>query len=207
MSGPRTNAANITTYRRWAPTYDAVLGRLFAASRERALHLLDLHAGDAVVLPGVGTGLDLPLLPAGVSAVGVDVSAEMLARARARLPLAGRSVELVEADAVTFLRSRPEVFDAAVLNLVLSVVPDGRACLHAAVSALRVGGRAVVFDKFAPPGRVNVARRVANVVASRLGTDVTRPFGPMLTGSRVHVVRDEPALHGLYRVILLERDG
>ena len=44
------------------------------------------------------------------------------------------------------------VFDAAVLHLVLSVLPDGRACLHAAAAALRARGRAVVFDKFAPRG-------------------------------------------------------
>jgi phosphatidylethanolamine/phosphatidyl-N-methylethanolamine N-methyltransferase len=61
-----------------------------------------------------------------------------------------------------------------VLNLILSVVPDGRACLHAAVAALRPGGRAVVFDKFAPPTGASVLRRVVNVATSRLGTDVTR---------------------------------
>ena len=157
------------------------------------------------MLPGVGTGLDLPLLPPGVSAVGVDVSPDMLARARSRLPLSDRGIELVEGDAVAFLRARPASFDATVLNLVLSVVPDGRACLHAAVSALRAGWRAVVFDKFAPPGRVGVARRAVNVVTSRLGTDVTRAFEPMFAGSGTTIVRDEPALRGLYRIVLLER--
>ena len=203
--GTRTDAGNVATYRRWAPVYDAALGRLFAPSRRRALALLDLHPGDRVVLPGVGTGLDLPLLPPAVSAVGVDLSLDMLARARSRLPLPDRHIELVEGDAVAFLRARPAAFDAAALNLVLSVVPDGRACLHAAVSALRAGGRAVVFDKFAPPGRVSVARRAVNVVTSRLGTDVTRAIEPMLAGSGASVVADEPALHGLYRIVLLER--
>ena len=186
--------------------YDVVLGRLFAASRRRAVALLDLQPGDMVALPGVGTGLDLSLLPVGVSAVGVDLSPEMLARARARLPLLHkRHVDLVEGDAVAFLHARPASFDAVVLNLVLSVVPDGRGCLRAAVSALRPGGRAVVFDKFAPPGRVRIARRVVNLVTSRLGTDVTRPFEAMLRGCGGRVVHDEPTLCGLYRVVLLER--
>jgi SAM-dependent methyltransferase len=185
--------------------YDRALGRLFAPSRRRALALLDLHPGDTVVLPGVGTGLDLPLLPSGVSAVGVDLSPAMLARARSRLPLPGRDIDVVEGDAVAFLSARPASFDKAVLNLVLSVVPDGRACLHAAVAAVRPGGRAVVFDKFAPPGRASVARRAVNVAASRLGTDVTRAFEPMLDGSGARVVRDEPALRGRYRILVLER--
>jgi phosphatidylethanolamine/phosphatidyl-N-methylethanolamine N-methyltransferase len=202
----RTAARNIAVYRRWAPVYDALTGRMLAPSRERALALLGLRPGERVVLPGVGTGLDLPLLPPGVSAAGIDISPEMLARARARLPLPGRDIELALADAVQFLRERPGAFDAAVLHLVLSVVPDGRACLHAALAALRPAGRAVVFDKFAPGGPVSAARRAVNLAASRLGTDITRPFGPMLAGSPARVVRDDPALHGLYRIILLQRD-
>ena len=203
----RTAAGNLAVYRRWAPAYDTLFGRVSAASRRRALELLDLRPGERVVLPGVGTGLDLPLLPRGLSAAGVDISPQMLARARARLPVPGRDIELVQADAVQFLQEHAAAFDAAVLHLVLSVVPDGRACLHAAVAALRPGGRAVVFDKFAPEGRVRAARRVVNVVASRLGTDVTRRFEPMLAGCPARVVHDEPALGGLYRIILLERTG
>jgi hypothetical protein len=42
---------------------------------------LDAHAGQRVLLPGVGTGADLPLLPAGTCAIGVDLSPAMLARA------------------------------------------------------------------------------------------------------------------------------
>jgi len=53
----------------------------------------------------------------------------MLPRARARLPVPGRDIELVQADAVQFLAEHAGAFDAAVLHLVLSVVPDGaRAC-------------------------------------------------------------------------------
>jgi hypothetical protein len=34
-----------------------------------------------------------------------------------------------------------------------------------------------------------------------------RQFEPMLAGSPARVVHDEPALHGLYRIILLKRTG
>lgn len=201
----RSNAQNTATYRRWAPVYDAALGRLFAAPRRRAMALLAPSAGQRVVLPGVGTGLDLPLLPVGAVAVGVDLSPHMLARARARLPLPGRDITLVDGDAVAYLLDHPTSFDAAVLNLILSVVPDGRACLHAAVAALRPGGRAVVFDKFAPPRRTGPLRRAVSPIATRLGTDVTRALEPMLAGSGAHIVCEEPALLGLYRVVLIER--
>ena len=37
-----------------------------------------------LLLSGIGTGADLPLLPAGVQVVGLDLSPAMLARARVR---------------------------------------------------------------------------------------------------------------------------
>jgi hypothetical protein len=60
----RTVAGNLAVYRRWAPVYDRLFDWVFAASRRRALELLDLRAGERVVLPGVGAGLDLHWLRA-----------------------------------------------------------------------------------------------------------------------------------------------
>lgn len=62
------------------------------------MEVLDLKAGERVLLMGVGTGADLPLLPQGIHVVGVDLSAEMLARARKKLPLPGRDVLLIQGD-------------------------------------------------------------------------------------------------------------
>ena len=67
------------------------------------MRLLDLKAGERVLLVGVGTGADLPLLPEGVYAVGVDLSPDMLARARSKLPLLDCPVILLEGDAQSLL--------------------------------------------------------------------------------------------------------
>ena len=77
-----TNRWNLLIYRLWSPVYDLVFTRLFAAGRHRALQLLDLKPGERVLIVGVGTGADLPLLPRGVRAIGVDLSRDMLARER-----------------------------------------------------------------------------------------------------------------------------
>ena len=82
-----TNRWNRFIYRLWAPVYDATVNRAFQTGRRRVMQLLDLQAGESVLLVGVGTGADLPLLPVGVRAVGIDLSPAMLARARAKLPL------------------------------------------------------------------------------------------------------------------------
>ena len=73
-----TNRWNQFIYRLWAPVYDATVNHFFMPGRRRAMDVLDLKEGESVLLLGVGTGADLPLLPAGVRAVGVDLSPEML---------------------------------------------------------------------------------------------------------------------------------
>jgi ubiquinone/menaquinone biosynthesis C-methylase UbiE len=201
-----TNRRNLAVYRVWAPIYDATVERLFAPARRRALEVLALRPGERVLLLGVGTGSDLPLLPEGTRALGIDLSEAMLARARAKLPLPGRTVELALGDAQD-PAVEPGSFDAVILNLILSVVPDGAACLRAALRAVAPGGRIVVFDKFAPEGaRVPPRMRLLNQGSTLFGTDVTRRFGDLARGSGCEIVHDEASLlGGMYRILLLRR--
>jgi ubiquinone/menaquinone biosynthesis C-methylase UbiE len=138
-----TKRWNRLIYWLWSPVYDALFSRLFLPGRSRALELLALHPGGRVLILGVGTGLDFPLLPEGVYALGVDLSPAMLRLARFRLPLPGREVSLVQADAQSLLTVRRS-FDAVIYNLILSVVPDGRACFAAGMQALAPRGREMI---------------------------------------------------------------
>jgi ubiquinone/menaquinone biosynthesis C-methylase UbiE len=200
-----TNRWNRLIYRLWSPIYDAVISRFYARERRRAIDLLAAQPGERLLLVGVGTGADLPLLPPGVSGAGIDLSPDMLAHARARLPLAGREIALARGDAER-LPLGAGVFDAAVLNLILSVVPDGVACLRETVRAVRPGGRIIIFDKFLPDqAHPTVGRRLFNQLTMLIDTDINRRLGDILAGSRCEVLRDEASmLNGAYRVILLQ---
>jgi len=203
-----SNGWNRFIYQLWAPIYDATVNHFFMPGRKRALEVLDLHPGERVLLVGVGTGADLPLLPEGVEAVGVDISPAMLAHARSKQPLPSTSVTLLQGDAQTLLMDGAS-FDAMVFNLILSVIPDGHACLQANLSALKPSGRAVVFDKFLPDdGKLAFGRRLVNVFSTLLGTDITRRFGDLAIGVPCKVIHNEPSLlSGMYRVILLKNAG
>jgi ubiquinone/menaquinone biosynthesis C-methylase UbiE len=203
----RTNRGNLRTYSLWSPVYDRMIGLApFRAGRSKAHERLALKSGERVLLAGVGTGVDLPLLPAGVEAVGVDLSPAMLARARRRLPIDGRQIELLRGDAQSMPLADAS-FDAALLALILSVVPDGAACLAETVRLLEPGGRIVVFDKFLPGGtRPSVGRRAFNLLTSLFGTDINRAIEPMVEANDCEIITDEPAaLGGAYRVIVLRR--
>jgi phosphatidylethanolamine/phosphatidyl-N-methylethanolamine N-methyltransferase len=203
-----TNRWNQFIYRLWAPIYDAALGHFFLPGRTRALDLLNLQPGERVLLVGIGTGADLPLLPPGVSATGVDLSPQMLAKAQRRLPLPGREVTLLQGDARQLL-VEPASYDAVIFNLILSVIPDPADCLRENLNALKPGGRAVVFDKFLPDaGRLTFGRRSLNLGSTLFGTDITRRFGDLAAGAGIQVVQDEPSLlNGVYRVIMLGKAG
>ena len=110
-------------YRRYASVYDAVFGPVLQAGRKAVVQALGLRPGDRVLEVGVGTGLSLPLYPRDVRVTGIDVSREMLEKARRRV--ARRRLThvdaLLEMDAehMTF----PDAsFDKVVAMYVVSVV-------------------------------------------------------------------------------------
>lgn len=90
-------------YSRIAANYDR-LGRirLAEAVRREAVDRLELRPGDVVIDVACGTGLSFPLIEEGIGAegklIGVDLSAEMLQKARDRVAKAGwQNVTLIEA--------------------------------------------------------------------------------------------------------------
>ncbi len=201
-----TNERNRFVYRLWAPIYDGTVNRIFRPGRKRALEVLALQPGERVLIVGIGTGEDLLLLPARVEAVGIDISREMLGKARGKLGRCQATVQLIEGDAQAPL-AEPATFDAAIMNLILSVIPDGNVCLQSVLCTLKPGGRAVVFDKFLPDGsEASPGRRLANVFSTMFGTDINRRLRDIMKGCACELVSDEASIGGgLYRVILLRK--
>ena len=201
-----TNRWNQFIYRLWAPIYDSTVNRIFMPGRKRAMDLLNLQPGERVLLVGVGTGADLPLLPPGVDATGIDLSPDMLTQARLKLDRCAATVKLIRGDAQT-LRVDESAFDAVILNLILSVIPDGNACLESALRALRSGGRAVIFDKFLPEGKnPSLVRKFVNLFSTLLGTDINRRLSDLMKDCPCEVTHDEPSIAGgMYRVALLRK--
>lgn len=112
-------------YRRYAGVYDALFGPVLQPGRKAVLGALQCRPGDRVLEVGVGTGLSLPLYPPQVRVTGVDLSREMLDKARARVQRRGlANVEgLHEMDALAM--DFPDAsFDKVVAMYVVSVVQE-----------------------------------------------------------------------------------
>jgi phosphatidylethanolamine/phosphatidyl-N-methylethanolamine N-methyltransferase len=201
------NQRNLTIYKLWAPIYDRVMDPFAGKARQYALELLNLGASDSVLLVGVGTGLDLPHIPAGAKVTGVDLSPAMLHKAQDKAN--GRNVTLREMNAQA-LDFADDSFDVVVLNLILSVAPNGAAAFREAWRVLRPGGRAVIFDKFTAEDRpLSTLRRGMGKIIALFGTDPNRRLSELIGNPPdLMIERNEPSLlRGQYRIVLLRKCG
>ena len=137
-------------YRRWAAIYDAVFGGVSAWGRRRAVAEVNRLPGNRVLEVGVGTGLALPHYRPEKRITGIDLSAEMLDRARARVARESLAnvIGLLEmdAEATSFATAS---YDIAVAMFVASVVPNPRRLLAEMRRVVRPGGHILFVNHFA----------------------------------------------------------
>ncbi|MGF1658565.1 MAG: class I SAM-dependent methyltransferase [Rubrimonas sp.] len=147
-------------YRRQRHFYDATR-KYFLLGRDRLLDELDPPPGARVLEVGCGTGRNLiraARLHPEARFYGLDISAEMLRTARAKVEAAGLSgrIRLAQADATDF---DPQVlfgeaeFERVFFSYTLSMIPDWRGALKQGFAALAPGGRALAVD-FGQQGRL-----------------------------------------------------
>jgi phosphatidylethanolamine/phosphatidyl-N-methylethanolamine N-methyltransferase len=199
-----TNRWNRFRYTAFAPLYDGIAR--FGAQRRRSVELLALKPGERVLIVGAGTGADLPFIPQDVEIVAGDITPAMVKRIRERSQRLGRTVVAEVMDGQK-LPLPDHGFDAVILHLIVAVIPDPVACLRETARVLQPGGRAVVFDKFAPDARgPSFARRALNLLTNTLFSDITRRLGPLARDAGLRIVHREPAaLGGRFEIAVLRR--
>jgi ubiquinone/menaquinone biosynthesis C-methylase UbiE len=181
-----------------APFYDAFLTTATRGARKRSLAALAGGPPRDVLLLGVGTGLDLPHLPPQHRYVGLDLT-------RARPRTAGLHFTPLRGD-VQRLPFHDASFDAAVLHLILAVVPAPTLCLAEAVRVLKPGGTLLVFDKFLRRGEAGW-KRALNPLTRHVATRLDVVFEDVLEAvGGIEVTTNEAALaSGWFRLIRLEK--
>ncbi len=115
-------------------------GRRWAASQAE---------GDTLEI-AVGTGRNLAFYPTGVNLTGVELSDNMLDRARVRAQRLGRDVELRQGDAQS-LDFADESFDTVIDTCGLCTIPDDAAAIREARRVLRPGGKLLLLEHVRSP--------------------------------------------------------
>ena len=156
-------------YRRWAPVYDFTFGLVAEAGRKHAVQIINRRKG-RVLEVGVGTGLSLPCYGSHLTITGIDLSPEMLAKARDKIASKklGNVTGLHEMDAGA-LAFPDESFDTVVAMYVMTVVPDPERVMRELERVCAPGGEVILVNHFSEDEGVRglVERKLA-------------PFGDLL---------------------------
>ena len=185
-AGPRIDEDAVrSAYRRWAPVYDHTFGRVAAEGRKHSVEIINQSKG-RVLEVGVGTGLSLPTYGRHLEIVGIDLSPEMLEKARERVAAEGLDnvAELHEMDA-SDLKFPNAAFDTVVAMYVMTVVPDPEKVMRELSRVCRPGGEVIIVNHFSAEEGMRgwVERRMAPF-ADMLG------WRPVFDVERVLVCQD-----------------
>jgi ubiquinone/menaquinone biosynthesis C-methylase UbiE len=153
--------------------------RLFGRVRGRTL------------LIAAGTGLDLRHLPP-VPVVALDISLDMLARARPRADRAAAQVQLLAADAQCLPFGRG-VFDSVVTSCTLCSVPDPFLTLCEIRRVLAPAGALYLFEHVRSRDPVvGLTLDLMTLWSRRKGTDMNRRTLETLTRAGFRLIRVDP---------------
>jgi len=200
----RQNPLLRRSYSLIAPLYDAVIERPLREARKRSLEALPAVERKNVLISGVGTGLDLSLVPALHRYTALDFNPAMLARARPRAK--GLDVEFILGDSMN-LPFGDAHFDHIILHLIVAVVPEPQRCLSEAARVLKPGGTIILFDKFLQAQQRAPFRRLLNMVTRRFATRMDVVFEDVLSAAPELEVASDVAMlaNGWFRGIVLQK--
>ena len=176
-------------YRRWAPVYDATFGKLIAPGMRHAAKQANRLSGKLLDV-GVGTGLALRYYGPQLAVTGVDLSTEMLDRARLRVKKArSKNIEaLLEMDAGN-LQFPDQTFDVAIATYVLTVVPDPAKAVHELARVTKPGGTVIIVNHFSvETGLRGAIEKSMSKHATKLGWRPEFPIDTLLVCDKLRLV-------------------
>jgi phosphatidylethanolamine/phosphatidyl-N-methylethanolamine N-methyltransferase len=194
----------LRTYRLFSGSYDVVFGPVFHPGRKEAVRLANDRPGQHILEVGVGTGLSLPYFRADSKVVGIDVSAEMLAKARQRVEkrkLAHvEAIQEMDAENMTFEDSS---FDVVLALYVASVVPNPKRFVEEMRRVCIPGGTIVIVNHFMSenPAMRFIEKRLAPL-AGKIGFHADFPLDGFLSGAQLDVREIRPSnLFGYWKLL------
>jgi phosphatidylethanolamine/phosphatidyl-N-methylethanolamine N-methyltransferase len=197
---------NPNRYRLWAPFYDRLISRpSIRSSRRKEMQMADFRDEDRVLLVGVGTGEDLPFLPDRISVVAIDITPEMIIRARGKCRPSDTDLVLMDAESLAFIDG---AFDVVVMNLVLTVTEHPKLGMAEALRVTKKGGKMLIYDKFmeideAHPRFWSALNRISSIIS----TSLTVKFEVLIEGQQVTVLRNISSdFLSRFRIIVMMKD-
>lgn len=202
-TGP-TEQAVVRTYSRYAPLYDWVFGRVLEPGRRLMTEAASTLQPQSVLEVGVGTGLTLAGYPGNARVVGIDLSHDMLERARRRAAqLPGRDIALraMNAERMDFPDGS---FDCVTVPYVLSVTPHPARLVHEIRRVCRADGHILIVNHFSGSRFWWLMERAVRSMADRVGFRSDFGYDDYILAHDWQVVSVRPVnLFGLSKLVTL----
>lgn len=194
----------VRTYRHYAPLYDTLFGAILGPGRRRMAQAVSELRPTLVLEIGVGTGLTLRHYPSSSRIAGIDLSTEMLARAKAQAgKLADRSILLLTMDAER-LAFKDDSFDCVTLPYVLSVTPNPRRLMQEIRRVCKPGGHIIIVNHFSGSRFWWLFERLVKSIADRIGFRSDFDYEHHILAYDWQVEKSVPVnLFGLSRLVII----
>jgi phosphatidylethanolamine/phosphatidyl-N-methylethanolamine N-methyltransferase len=166
--------------------YDLLFDKIFLPGRVAAIPLLGIKPNDLVLEVGIGTGLNLPLYPQDCHLVGIDLSSEMLSKARDKVRDYGmNNVTIKEMDA-SKLEFPDEHFDHVLATYVISAVPEPVQVLREIKRVCKKKGHIVILNHFKSENPlVGTLEELVAPLCTRLGFKTDLKLMPVLRAAQL----------------------
>ena len=194
----------IRTYRLFSGSYDIVFGPVFHPGRKEAVRVANDRPGQRILEVGVGTGLSLPYFRTDSRVTGIDVSTEMLEKAKRRV----ERKKLAHVDELSVMDAEhmefeDNSFDAVLALYVASVVPNPARFAAEMRRVCIPGGTIVVVNHFTSDKWALrwMERRLAHL-ARHIGFHADFPLDIFLRDSSLTAREIRPSnLFGYWRLL------
>jgi phosphatidylethanolamine/phosphatidyl-N-methylethanolamine N-methyltransferase len=194
----------IRTYRLFSGSYDIVFGPVFHPGRKEAVRVANDRPSQRILEVGVGTGLSLSHFRPDSHVTGIDVSAEMLAKARHRVNRKHLAhvdgLHVMDAEHMEF---EDNSFDAVLALYVASVVPNPARFAAEMRRVCIPGGTIVLVNHFTSENWALrfMEKRLAHV-ARHIGFHADFPLDTFLSDSGLAAREIRPSnLFGYWRLL------
>jgi len=194
----------LRTYRLFSGSYDIVFGPVFHPGRKDAVRIANDRPGQRILEVGVGTGLSLPHFRPDSRVTGIDVSAEMLAKARRRAECRRlthvEGLHVMDAENLEFPDSS---FDAVLALYVASVVPNPARFAAEMRRVCIPGGTIVVVNHFTSENLLlRLIEKRLGRLARHIGFHADFPFDAFRGDSRLSIREVRPSnLFGYWKLL------
>ena len=157
-------------YNGYSNVYDALFKRFFFPRIQHAITYMDIKPGDLILDVGVGTGLSLPVFPRYCRVIGIDLSGEMLKKAREKIEAEKLdNIRVLEMDAMQ-VAFPDDSFDKVFISHVVSVVPDPYRVMSEIRRVCKKGGRVVIVNHFKSSNKVVAGvEKFMNPICKKIG--------------------------------------